>query len=244
RWHTGGACAIVGTLITLIWAAWHYNLDEHLWGTRATVRWLTGWAGLAGVLGAASYLIRKQIYRWRFWALRYWVLFHAYLGAITALVLLTHGGWYAGGLLTSLLMVTFDLTILSGLFGVACYLAVPRLLTRIEEEPLLLDDLLARRAELEHDLAVIETKDKAEALRQLIEQKVPDRLLSLSYLLSQYLHPQSLTHQLKAAREEFEQEVNSLELRPDERRLLVQAVETTAILVRVNALIYLHRPVQ
>jgi hypothetical protein len=46
-------------------------------------------------------------------------------------------------------MISFDLVIASGLFGVLTYLVVPRMLTRIEEQPLLLEDLAARRLECE-----------------------------------------------------------------------------------------------
>ena len=49
-------------------------------------------------------------------------------------------------------MVTFDLVILSGLFGLACYIIVPRIMTSIEGDPLLIEDLEARRDELRQEL--------------------------------------------------------------------------------------------
>jgi hypothetical protein len=52
-------------------------------------------------------------------------------------------------------MLSFDLVILTGLFGIFCYQVAPRLLTQIEGSPLLLDDLLKRRAELQQELAVL-----------------------------------------------------------------------------------------
>ncbi|HEX8068696.1 MAG TPA: cyclic nucleotide-binding domain-containing protein [Pyrinomonadaceae bacterium] len=238
RWHRAGVAALVLTIAALAWAGWRYDLDQHLWATRATVRWLTGFAGLFGVLAAVSYLVRKQVYRRRAKPLRYWLLAHAYVGVLAALALLVHGGWHAGGLLTSLLMVSFDLVLLSGLFGVATYVLIPRLLTRIEEEPLLLDDLRARRDELRRALALIETKDAR--LRAVITKTVPRRLLSLRYLLAQYFDRRQLTQTLAAARKRFDADAERLQLGQAERQLLAKAVDTTALLRRVDALIYLH----
>src|SRR5213076_3310234 len=106
-------------------------------------------------------------------ALRYWLLTHVYLGVIAGVVLLLHGGRSSGGVLTSTLMVSFDLVILSGLFGIACYLIVPRIMTSIEGDPLLIEDLRARRQELREELGLIDTSD--EQLRHLIKEKMRKR---------------------------------------------------------------------
>src|SRR5258708_35290739 len=102
-----------------------------------------------------TYPTRKPVYRRRAGALRYWLLAHIYLGVIAGIVLLMHGGSHGGGLLTATLMVSFDLVILSGLFGLACYLIVPRIMTSIEGDPLLIQDLEARRNGLREELAAI-----------------------------------------------------------------------------------------
>ena len=109
------------------------------------------------------------MYRRRAGPLRYWLLAHVYLGVIAGIVLLLHGGRSSGGLLTSMLMVSFDLVIVSGLFGIACYIIVPRIMTSIEGDPLLFEDLTARREELRETLARIDTSDNE--LRRLIERQ-------------------------------------------------------------------------
>jgi hypothetical protein len=158
------------------------------------------------------------------------------MGIIAGVMLLLHGGRNSGGLLTSSLMVSFDLVILSGLFGIACYLVVPRIMTGIEGDPLLFEDLKARREELRETLAAIDTSDNQ--LRQLIEGKMRRRFLSLRYLLRQYLRREPLSALLAEAREEFE----TVPLDdPKARRQLIDAVEATATLRRVDALIYLHQ---
>jgi Fe-S-cluster-containing dehydrogenase component/CRP-like cAMP-binding protein len=237
-WHTGGILATIALTIATLWASRRYGLDGRLGETWLTVRWITGLVGLLGIAGVMAYPWRKQKYRRRAGPLRYWMLAHIYLGVIAGLVLLLHGKGSTGGLLTSLLMVSFDLVILTGLFGIICYIVVPRIMTSIEEDPLLVEDLEMRRDELRVTLAGIGAGDAQ--LRQIIEGRVRRRFLSLSYLLRQYLRREELTTMLAEAREEFNAEARSLS-DAHARQLLIEAVETAATLRRVDSLIYLHK---
>jgi Fe-S-cluster-containing dehydrogenase component/CRP-like cAMP-binding protein len=234
--HIAGVLGLVMLTIATVWAARKYTLDGRLGNTWLTVRWITGIVGLVGIAAVMTYPGRKQVYRRRAGPLRYWLLAHVYLGVIAGVVLLLHGGRSSGGVLTSTLMVSFDLVILSGLFGIACYLIVPRVMTSIEGDPLLIEDLKARREELRETLALIDTSDNE--LRQLIEGRVRKRFLSLSYLLRQYLRREPLSALLAEARQEFGRAPLS---DPNARLKLIEAVETSATLRRVDALIYLHQ---
>lgn len=246
-WHAGGILATVILTIATLWAARKYTLDARLGGSSwLTVRWLTGFVGLFGIFWVMVYPARKQVYRRRRGPLRYWMLSHVYLGLIAGIVLLLHGGRSSGGLLTSALMVTFDLVIVSGIFGILCYVIVPRILTSIEGDPLLIEDLRERRAELRETLgqiseqiATINEEDQAR-LRKLITRKVHRRFLSFRYLLRQYVRREELTALWADARSEFEPAAADL-ADPAARRLLIEAIETTATLRRVDSLIYLHQ---
>jgi hypothetical protein len=193
---------------------------------------------LGGVAAVMTYPMRKQVYRRRAGALRYWMLSHVYLGLVAGVALLLHGGETTGGLLTSLLMISFDAVILTGVFGIVVYLVAPRVMTSIEGEPLLVDDLQARRAELTETLAEI-GQCGSDALRDFIRRKVRGKVFSFRYLLRQYVRREELTELLAAAREEYETEARALD--PDSRTLLLEAVETTVMLRRVDSLIYLHQ---
>jgi hypothetical protein len=202
------------------------------------MRWVTGLAGFAGIAGVMTYPARKPIYRRRAGALRYWLLAHIYLGVLAAIILLIHGGSHGGGLLTLMLMLWFDATILTGLFGLACYLVVPRIMTSIEGDPLLIEDLEARRAELRADIEKIRN-DSDDETRALID-KVRGYFSSFAYLLRQYLRREELTASLAKARLRFKFEITA----PTEKEkhdLILKAVERSAVLRRVEALIYLHR---
>jgi len=192
-----------------------------------------------GIAGAMTYPVRKPIYRRRAGALRYWLLAHIYLGVLACIVLLMHGGSHGGGWLPSTLMLWFDAVILTGLFGLASYVLVPRIMTSIEGDPLLIEDLEGRRAELRNELATI--SDKADPqVRDLIERRVRRYFSSLSFLFRQYLRREELTALLAKSRLQFKAEMASLDTR-EKRNLLLKAIERSATLRRVEALIYLHR---
>jgi len=237
-WHIFGILATLAIAFATLWAARRYTLDGHLAGTWLTVRWITGFVGLGGIAVVMTYPARKQIYRRRAGALRYWMLSHVYIGLIAGVVLLLHGGRETGGLLTSVLMVSFDLVILTGLFGIACYIFLPRIMTSIEGDPLLIEDLWARRDELRQTLAQIDLSNAE--LRDILKRKIRKRFLSFGYLLRQYMRRENLTEMLADAREEFREDAERLS-DTEARRLLMDVVEATATLRRVDSLIYLHQ---
>jgi len=236
--NAGGVLAVIGFTLATIWAANRFTLDGHLNGTWLTVRWITGLIGLGGIAAVMTYPARKQVYKRRAGPLRYWMLVHVYLGLIAGIVLLLHGGRHTGGLLTSFLMISFDLVILSGLFGIACYLIVPRIMTSIEGDPLLIEDLRARRQELREKLSSIDTSKGK--LNDIAKEKMRKRFFSFNYLLNQYVRRKDLTTMLAEAREEFRADAEGLD-DPNVRRSLMEAVEATATLRRVDSLIYLHQ---
>jgi Fe-S-cluster-containing dehydrogenase component/CRP-like cAMP-binding protein len=237
-WHIFGVLGTIAITLATLWAARRYTLDGHLAGTWLTVRWVTGIIGLVGIAAVMAYPARKQIYRRRAGPLRYWMLAHVYLGVIAGILLLLHGGRDSGGLLTSLLMVSFDLVIVSGLFGIACYIIVPRIMTSIEGDPLLIEDLRDRREELRETLAQIDLSNPE--LRDLLKRKIRKRFLSFRYLLRQYARREDLTQMLAEAREEFKEDAEAMS-DAQARRLLMDVVEATVTLRRVDALIYLHQ---
>src|SRR5688572_14104006 len=148
------------------------------------MRWLTGLIGLFGVAAVMTYPLRKQVYRRRAGALRYWMLAHIYIGAIAGVVLLLHSGTQTGGLLTTLLYIAFDLVILSGVVGIIAYYVAPRIMTRIEGEPLLVEDLVERREELKTKSEEILGQSQG-WLKDEIQDRVYPRFFSRRFLWQQ-----------------------------------------------------------
>ena len=237
-WHIGGATLTILTAIVLFWALGKYGFDTVLAGTWLTLRWLTGIAGFVGIAVVMSYPFRKQVYRRRAGALRYWMLAHVYVGAIAGVVLLFHAGPRTGGLLTSLLYVAFDLTLLSGIVGIVSYYVTPRIMTRIEGEPLLVEDLENRRNELQSETRTILEKSDG-WLKEEIRERVYPRFLSWGFLWRQIWRREELKALLAQARQEFKDRTTRLTT-DEERDLLISAVETSVTLRRVDALLTLH----
>jgi Fe-S-cluster-containing dehydrogenase component/CRP-like cAMP-binding protein len=237
-WHIGGIAFTILIALATFWAIRKYGFDGVLAGSWLTMRWLSGLVGLGGVAVVMTYPFRKQVYRRRAGALRYWLLAHVYIGAIAGVVLLLHSGTRTGGLLTSLLYVAFDLTIISGLIGVVAYVVAPRIMTRIEGEPLLVEDLEKRRDELRQDTRKIYEKSEG-WLKDELRDRVFPRFLSYGFLWRQIRRQEELKALLAQARQEFKDRTMRTATE-DERDLLIAAVEAAVTLRRVDALLALH----
>jgi Fe-S-cluster-containing dehydrogenase component/CRP-like cAMP-binding protein len=238
RIHWVGALTGVALAGAVLWGVLRYALDGRIGWTLLTMRWITGLAGFVGVLASMTYLGRKKIYRRRAGPLRYWMLAHVYLGLMTGFVLLIHAGRDSGGLLTTVLAISFDVAVASGLFGIACYRFVPRLMTKLESNPPLLEDLLARRKELRKRLRLFNTR--GDKVRRRIRKKMDRRFFTLGYLFREYRRHEELGELRMRAREDFEGDAK--ELSDAEAAItLMDAVKAAVTLRRVDALIYLHR---
>lgn len=238
-WHVGGVLTTVALTALAVWACMRQGMSRHIAGTWLTMHWITGIAGLIGIVSVMTYAARKAVYRRRAGPLRYWLLAHIYFGIITSMLLFLHSAGQRGGLLTLALTILYATVLASGLVGLACYLVVPRIMTSIEGDPLLIEDLIARRRELRETIHAIEEKSD-EQLLGIIRGKVRRRFRSLSYLLGQYIRRVELKALLAQARSEFRSELEHLN-NPEMRPLLLEAIETSATLRRVDALIYLHQ---
>ncbi len=237
--HIGGALLVLVAVAATVLGLVKFGFNEVLAWSWLTMRWATGLTGLVGTAIVMTYPLRKQIYRRRAGALRYWLLSHVYVGAVAGIVLLMHAGRHTGGLLTTALYVTFDAVIVTGLFGVASYLVAPRILTSIEGEPLLIEDLIGRRDELNSELTQLQQQSEG-WLREEIDEKIIKDFRTLSFLIRQMIKREPLTKVLAEAREPFKDRLTRMAT-AEERTLLLEALETMVTLRRVDALIFLHQ---
>jgi len=214
-----------------------YGYGQRLPGL-PNLRWITGVAGLIALMGAGAYQLRRKVYDRRRWPLRYWMLVHCYLGLIACFIILLHGSTLSGGWLTTVLMVSFDVAIFTGVIGLVIYQVAPRLLTRIEGTPLLLDDLKARRDELQEELERV--SNVSEHLRLLVNEEVLPTLASGISTIRQFIKQESVDDLVDSANQQFEtvaKDLSSIQ----ERSAFDEAVRAAALLPRINALIHLHK---
>jgi Fe-S-cluster-containing dehydrogenase component/CRP-like cAMP-binding protein len=238
-WNAIGTALTILAVLATAYGLSKYGFDSRLGDTWLTMRWLTGIVGLVGVAVVMTYPLRKQIYRRRAGALRYWMLIHVYSGALAGLVLLLHAGTRTGGLLTTILYIAFDVVILSGIVGIISYLIAPRILTRIEGEPLLVEDLEGRQKELQQEQKEILQKSEG-WLRDEIAERVNARFMTKGFLFRQIIRREGLKSLIARAREDFKEKTTRVATE-DERDLLLEALDTAITLRRVDALLLLHR---
>ena len=238
-WHVAGALLTILAGAAVIWGLARNGFDGVIAGAWLTMRWLTGLVGLFGVALVMTYPLRKQVYRRRAGALRYWMLAHTYIGATAGVVLLLHSGTRIGGVLTTLLYIAFYVVILSGVLGIVSYYLAPRIMTRIEGEPLLIEDLQERRAELQKQSDEILAQSQG-WMKDEIRDRVYPRFFSRGFLWRQLSRRESLKTVVAQAREEFKERLMRLATE-EERDQLISAVETVVTIRRVDALLLLHR---
>ena len=106
-------------------------------------------------------------------------------------------------------------------------------MTRIEGEPLLVEDLEGRRKELLSDVRTILEKSDG-WLKEEIRERVYPRFLSNGFLWRQISRREELKALLAQARQEFKDRTTR-QTTEEERDLLIAAVETAVTLRRVDA---------
>ena len=82
-----------------------------------------GFMIFAGLLGA-----RKKVPIWRLGRAQTWMRGHLWLGFLALPLILFHGGFHFGGLLTSVLLWLLILTVLSGVYGAILQHYLPRII--------------------------------------------------------------------------------------------------------------------
>jgi hypothetical protein len=113
------------------------------------------------------------------------------------------------------------------------------MMTDIEGEPLLIEDLIGRRDELQQELDEILSESEG-WLKEEIEERVIKKFSRFSFLMRQFKRKEPLTSLLANARRAFKDRLTRLATN-EERQLLLRAVEAKVTLRRVEALIYLHQ---
>jgi hypothetical protein len=88
-----------------------------------------GSLGYAMMLIAGALGLRKRRPTWRIGPAQLWMRAHLWLGALSLIFILFHGGFHWGGPLTALLMTLFFIVIASGIAGALVQHYVPKMLT-------------------------------------------------------------------------------------------------------------------
>jgi len=133
----------------------------------------------AGLLGA-----RKKVPVWRIGRAQTWMRGHLWLGLLSLLLILFHGGFLFRGTLTLILMLLFFIVIGSGILGAVIQHYVPSLMlarvpmeTIYEEIPHVRAQLRDEADQLVATVAEIETEDRA-YFRDVYDNRIRPYLLN------------------------------------------------------------------
>lgn len=88
-----------------------------------------GIVGFAFMIFAALLGARKRVPTWRLGRAQAWMRGHLWLGLLSLVLILFHGGFHFGGTLTRVLMWLLIITVASGVFGALLQNYVPRVMT-------------------------------------------------------------------------------------------------------------------
>jgi hypothetical protein len=126
RWFLGSA-----TILAIAVAAYiPYSLRSPHGPRGGSIPGLVyGTAGFAFMLFAGLLGLRKKFPIWRVGRAQTWMRGHLWLGLLAFPLILLHGGFHFGGLLTQVLMWLLTIVFASGLLGAALQHFVPRLHT-------------------------------------------------------------------------------------------------------------------
>lgn len=197
-----------------------------------------GYLGTFFILILFSFSFRKRLALQGVIKLRYWLKEHVYLSIITTFVIFYHATLKLGGPVTAWLLLLFSLTIVSGLFGWWITKKVPPLLTAIEEDPVIIEDLLAAREN--HYRAIVElSQGKSESFRRIAGQRLRSEMNSWSRMLKYYVKRSTVAPLLASFQAEYEAELRALP--ENERADFQQVVENALRVNKVNAELFLQR---
>jgi hypothetical protein len=124
----------VASLIILAVSATAYVFSAH-----HSLRGATGGSPLGLLFGSVgfSFMIfeallgaRKRVPVWRIGRAQAWMRGHLWLGLLSLPLILFHGGFHFGGLLTEVLMWLLIITVASGIFGAILQHYLPTIMTR------------------------------------------------------------------------------------------------------------------
>src|SRR5258705_654894 len=124
----------IASLIILAGSATAYVFSAHESPRGATggspLGLLFGSIGFGFMIFAALLGARKRVPVWRIGRAQAWMRGHLWLGLLSLPLILFHGGFHFGGLLTEVLMWLLIITVASGIFGAILQHYLPTIMTR------------------------------------------------------------------------------------------------------------------
>jgi hypothetical protein len=218
---------------------WYFSAHRHPSATRYHGLVLSlGWIGTVLALMTAALSARKRTAYQGVGKMSSWLSAHIYLGIVSAFAILFHCAFQTGGPLSAWLLAFFSLTIASGLLGWVLSRKVPPLLTALEEEPAILEDLLTVREDNFRGMLELARGGSPE-FRTLVETRLLKETGSWARMWHFYRRRSTVAEELPAFQKDHDVALGAL--KPHEHRAFHRAAEYALRVNKMNAEMFLQR---
>ena len=239
----GGRGAIAGRTFALLSVAamswWYFQAHPQPSMDRYHVQQTTlGWIAISLSVLAAALSIRKRLAYQGVGKLSSWLDVHIYAGIVASFAVLYHTGFRAGGPLTATLLACFSYTAVSGVLGLWISRKIPPLLTAMEENPAIVEELLETRAECLRGMLEL-AAGGSDDFGILVERRLLPETASWKRILRFYRNRSTLAQELPAFRKDLESA--QLNLKSHDRRGFQRAAEYALHVNKMNAELFLQR---
>ena len=135
--------------------------------------------GITVVLYAvvAAYSIRRSYRRQKRMMLRSWMELHIVLGVVAGLAALLHSGPKLGAPIHGAFLIAWLLLVGTGILGKWMYRTVPKKLTALEEEELLVEDVIDKQRALRTEVEELLESASAQ-IQELADREIPKAIKS------------------------------------------------------------------
>lgn len=160
-----------------LWGLSRFVVDKRATGGDTVVGYLLGGLTLVlyGVVAAYSWRLKRR--RQKRAMTRVWMEVHLAFGMLAGVTALLHSGPKLGAPIHGAFLIAWELLILTGFVGKIIGVVVPKRLTRIEDEALLVEDVVDRqkamRTEIEQLLA-----DANDKMVHVVNDVIPSKIKS------------------------------------------------------------------
>jgi hypothetical protein len=180
RWDKLGAWLGAFFLLMVVvglWALSRFVIDGRATGGDTVVGYTLGGLTLVlyGVVAAYSWRHKKR--RQKRGMTRVWMEVHLAFGMVAGVAAILHAGPKLGAPIHGAFLIAWELLIITGFVGKLLSVAVPKRLTRIEDEALLVEDVVDRQKAMRTEIEQL-LQDADEKLVHLVNDVIPAKIKS------------------------------------------------------------------
>jgi hypothetical protein len=125
-WAIGSLGILLAAVVSYLFEVWSSPQGAR---SGSPIGLLLGTMGFGFMIYAAALGARKRVPTWRLGRAKAWMRGHLWLGFLSLPLILLHGGFHFGGMLTRVLMWLLIVTVLSGVYGALLQHYLPKKMT-------------------------------------------------------------------------------------------------------------------